>query len=590
MIENNELKYSIKAKNDAVSLSAANHIRDHIFEATGKNIAVVTVNDDEVVNSDEYTIFVGCINIASRAGVTLTADTSKGTYLLKSHINNVFLLANNEDGYLLGAHKFLEKTLGYDHYGRDTYSYDLIADNVDIPYLNEQHTTAFEHRRCDDTDFTWHDGDELNYNSGNWNNKNPLVPVDNGQRYHNSTLIIKPSEYKNSHPSWFSLNSSGNLATDPYIQLCYTARGNTSEYNALVNLTANKIIDIFANTSDLSKNTLCFGMGDSISHCCCSACKSASDSYGGSNAGTVVKFLNDVYSIISGRITETNRDEVFLNFLAYYDYEKAPVGISCSSHVGVIIAPIQANYTEAINSDINYEQYGSLFSSWAPVCSRIDTWLYETNFQYYLYPLNSFKATTESIRYLASLGSVNTVYTQGQHNINAPRTGFTSLKKYLNSKFMDDPTSNYDELVNKFFANYYGEGGSEMKTFFDEMVSRLEYDEANYVSVLYANNRKTVGQKIDDARLWDFNQLKSWVNLCEVAINKTSSETLKKHILAESIFPRFALCTLFSNKYSSSDLLALRSAFKSDCELLGIDKYKEADCSLKTDYFDTWGL
>ena len=99
------------------------------------------------------------------------------------------------------------------------------------------------------------------------------------------------------------------------------------------------------------------------------------------------------------------------------------------------------------------------------------------------------------------------------------------------------------------------------------MVSRLEYDETNYASVLYANNRKTVGQKIDDARLWDFNQLKSWVNLCEVAIDKTSSETLKKHILAESIFPRFALCTLFSNRYSSSDLLALRSAFKSDSSL-----------------------
>ena len=332
-------------------------------------------------------------------------------------------------------------------------------------------------------------------------------------------------------------------------------------------------------------------MGDNTSYCHCSSCTSAASSYGGSLAGTIVHFLNDVYDVIEPRIAETNRDEIFLSFLAYYEYEQAPTGINCNDHVGVIVAPIQADYNEAINSAKNYSDYGSLFSGWSNVCSRVDTWLYETNFQNYLYPLNTFKATTDSIKYLASLGSINVIYTQGQHNVTAYRTGFNALKKYLNSKFMIDPSSDYDELVDKFFAHYYGEGGETMRTFFNQMVDRLEYNEANHSDILYQNNRKCVGQNIANASLWSFSELQSWVALCDTAMSMTSSATYRKNILSESIFPRFALCTLFANQYSSSDLNALRTAFKNDCDSLGITRYKEANAStLQSDYYDDWGL
>lgn len=569
------------------SINAANHIRDHILEATGKTIEVSTLGSGEKIKSDDKVILIGLEDQANSVGISFNPDAKKGSYLLKNHINNVYLLANNSDGYLLGAHKFLEKTLGYDHYGKNTYSYDLADENIFIPSLNIEHTSAFEYRRCDDTDFSWYDGDELNYNSGNWNNKNPLIMVNGVQKYHNSTLIIDPDTYKTAHSNWFSMGKYGTTSTS---QLCYTARGNSSEYTALVNETANKIIQLFADETNLEKNTLCFGMADNYEYCHCSACSSAANNYGGSIAGTVVKFLNDVYNVISPRISETNRSDIYLTFLAYYSYEQAPTNITCNDHVGVIIAPIQANYNEAINSSANYSSYGSLFSSWSNVCSKIDTWLYETNFQNYLYPFNSFKATTESISYLASLNSINVIYTQGQHNMTSYRTGFNALKKYLNAKFMDDPNSNYDELVDKFFAHYYGDGGSYMRTFFDEMIARMEYNEANHADILYQGDRKSVGQNIANATLWDFDELNSWISLCETAMNMTTNQTIRKNILSETIFPRFALCTLFANRYSNSDLLALRTAFKSDCNSLSISIFKESNGSLQDNYYASWGV
>lgn len=589
LIENKDLKYNIKVNNDENSRYAADEIHDHIYEATGKNIPVITLGNEEIVNSDAKSIIIGSTFLANRAGITFNPSTSKGSYLLKTDSNNVFLLANSKDGYLLGAHKFIEKVLGYDHYGKDTYSYDSIGQSIPIPYLNIDHTTAFEYRRCDDSDFTWSDGDKLLYNSGNWTNKNPLIMVNGVQKYHNSTLIIDPDTYKSSHPKWYSANKYGITKTD---QLCYTARGNSTEYNALVNTTADKIIEAFQNDTNLSRDTLCFGMADNREYCHCSACTSAASNYGGSLAGTVVNFLNDVYDVIAPRVSETNRSNIYLYFLAYYSYEQAPTNITCNDHVGVIIAPILANYTESITSDYNYSKYGVLFSDWSNVCSKIDTWLYETNFQNYLYPLNTYKATTESITYLASLGSINTIYTQGQHNVTAPRTGFNALKKYLNAKFMDDPSSNYDELVDKFFAHYYGEGGSTMRIFFDQLVERMEYNEANKASILYDDPSvpKAVGQKVANASLWDYNELVSWVSLCESAMNSTTSQTCKDNILAESIFPRFALCCLYTNKYSSSELLALRTSFKNDCNKLGINRWKEGGNSLQTDYFDDWGV
>ncbi len=567
LVENSVMKYDIKANNDSDSLEAADKIHDYIYAATNKNITVSTLGSNETVSKDSKTIIIGSTTIAASAGISFSPSTDKGTFLLKTSNNNVFFIANNSDGYLLGAHKFAELILGYDHYGKDTYSYDYVSNNIAIPYIDLQHTTAFKYRRCDDSDFTWSDGDCLSYNSGNWSNKNPLITVNGVQKYHNSTLIIDPDTYKSSHPKWYSQNKYGITSTN---QLCYTARGNSSEYNALVNETADKIIELFASEANLEKDTLCFGMADNVEYCHCSACSSAASGYGGALSGTIVKFLNDVYDVISPRISETNRSEIYLTFLAYYEYEEAPTNITCNDHVGVIVAPIQANYTEAINSSSNYSEFGSLFSAWSTACSKIDTWLYETNFGNYLYPLNSFEATTKSISYLASLGSISVIYTQGQHNVNAPRTGFNALKRYLNSKFMDNPDSNFDDLVDKFFAHYYGEGGATMRTFFDELVTKLEYNEANYSSILYQDNRKSIGQNIADSRLWDVDQLRSWVSLCETARNEATSTVAKTNILVESIFPRFALCSLFASSYSSSELRALRQAFKDDCTTLGI--------------------
>ena len=78
--------------------------------------------------------------------------------------------------------------------------------------------------------------------------------------------------------------------------------------------------------------------------------------------------------------------------------------------------------------------------------------------------------------------------------------------------------------------------------------------------------------------------------------NQSKYESLYKHILAESVFPRFALLELYSGNYAETTLYNTRVAFKDDIESLGFDWLVEADpfTGLKqytfSELFKSWGI
>ena len=63
---------------------------------------------------------------------------------------------------------------------------------------------------------------------------------------------------------------------------------------------------------------------------------------------------------------------------------------------------------------------------------------------------------------------------------------------------------------------------------------------------------------------------------------------LVKHIKIESLFPRYALCTLHESSYTASELLKLRKEFKADGDELGLVEHKEHDYI--TTIYKEWGL
>ena len=608
-IDNGNLNYDIKYLANNVQIEkAAKLIKEEIDKATNQNIKISSINDSEVYDENTSSIIIASSSFTNYQKQTLPSEA--GSFALKGIGKAIYLNSNYEEGYQIGAIKLLENLIGYDYIGADTTTYNIKdKNNIDLPYLDLTFAPSFGYRKCDwsdhkDIDGVTTDCYKYGYNAGyaeyGYYLSTPAIGTLPTETFHTSLHILYPGAHYEKHPSWYAVNEKGANYGEKYNlwQLCFTAHGDSNEYEAMVNEATNNIIDAFANSTNLNVKTLLFGTEDNYNYCHCSSCNSKTSEYG-SITGTVVKFVNDVSNRINSRISETKRDSISLGLFAYLAYKDAPVknGIATiknNDNVFTLVAPIQANYTYSLLNEKN-ESSKNMFEDWSKV-GKISAWLYETNFSHYLYPFNSFKANFENFKYLKEKG-VFMAYAQGQHNATQPRTGFTSLKKYLNAKVMLDINNDYDTLLNNFFSSYYGEGGTKMRTFYEEMVSQLEKIEStsSYQKTLYDKNQFSIYENIADTKFWDFNKLKEWVSLCDEAYDLATSEEARTHILCEKIFPSFALSSLYSSALhiakwgTAAKRKEFQKEFKELANKLGFFMLNESGEKLET-YYNNWGI
>ncbi len=142
---------------------------------------------------------------------------------------------------------------------------------------------------------------------------------------------------------------------------------------------------------------------------------------------------------------------------------------------------------------------------------------------------------------------------------------------------MFDVNSDYNELVDKFFKYYFREAAPIMRAYFNE------------VQVVLSDNERITGggvhsYALSDSRIWQEGLVTNWNNSfkkAEAAIEKYSVtdkdlyESLKKHILIESLFPRYVLCTTYARSYSEKQRKEMRKAFIEDFEKLGNTTHQE---------------
>lgn len=83
--------------------------------------------------------------------------------------------------------------------------------------------------------------------------------------------------------------------------------------------------------------------------------------------------------------------------------------------------------------------------------------------------------------------------------------------------------------------------------------------------------------------MWPEGLITSWNSLFDEAykvIEKHSSDpelydAVYKHILIESLFPRYVLCTTYALSFSKTQLKEMRKAFAEDFETLGNTTHEE---------------
>ncbi len=612
--------YVIVADNDGEKMKkAVDLIVKNVSSATGASVKseiYAAGRENGWTENDKLIIFDNA-EFFAKAGLAMpNDDLGNDGYYIKTAGNTVFIMCGGEEGYQLGAIKFLEATLGYDMLAEDCVIYD--KSGASIPDMEITERPDYKYRMAS----TFKMSNSATYGMGfNYNTlESMFIPVPNratgtgATPNHNSFNYLPPSMYNdeadpdNYHPKWYSY--AGNEQKE---QLCYTAHGDAAEYQAMVDTLYEYLKEIVDNHPTMSNITITHQ--DNYGYCDCESCLNVIKKYGAISAAYIM-FLNDVDDKLQADLEEeaeingTEKREVNVVFFAYHGTKESPTvlgddgeyhatseDVIMNEHVGVIVAPIESYYTSTFYEKTNIEKGESnSIKSWSALTDKVYMWLYETYFNNYFYPYNSWETIVENYRFCLENHAVY-MFDQGQHNQGSP-TGFMAFKYYIDAKAGINVNVNYGELEEKFFRGYFKEAAEPMLKYFRTLKGRLSYLENAYNDTVDGGINNGTGNVLAKKQYWDYRTLTGYTDYIEeamTAIEKYAAqspdtyESLKKHITVESLFPRYALITLYGEQLSSEQSDEMKRAFVTDCRALGLTNEGESDSKKLSTLFARWG-
>ena len=577
-IQNGKTDYKLWADETALAQKAADFIIEQVKLATGAEIEKVCCSQAKTTEK----IIVLCDNkTAEKIGVTMPqADYRFSGYYIKTVGEKVYLCVNHRYGYQLAAISFLKNVVGYVAYAPDTIRYEKVGETVYMPEL-EITERADVDLRISGT----HLRDLKGLYAMGYGDRFDYTMKLKGKPYHTSLLAAElagmtPDE-NDEHP-WLSDNKVARR------QLCYTAHGNEQELEKMVQGIAKVIIDEMELPENLEKSVFTLGIEDRWGQCECPACTKEKEKYG-VDAAAMIKVFNRINRVIQAHLQEKADQEgvekrLFkLLFFGYKFTQQPPVkkvngkwqpvdeSVICDDEVGVFFAPIHARYSYSFNHPINAAHKEHLLN-WSLLTKNIWFWGYSTNFRHLFYPNGIMRQYNETYQMCLDAG-VEFMYNQGTYM--HMTTHFTPVKEYLDSKISFDCTENMEELIGKFFDNYYGVARKPLKRMFNSIELYYRHLITLYPHIITG----FVYDEINQPSFWPEGLLKEYLSCIEEAYglieplketDRAEYDRLYNHILRESMFPRFAMLELHSEAFGKTEWVKETTAFKKDCETLGI--------------------
>ncbi len=559
---NNGYRFVFDTTNSNVKY-AVDFINTQFNELSGAKIDYPGTVDQVNWDMSKKYIVVGNHTMFAAAGLEMPAiDLGETGYYIVTKGDSVFIMADeNADeaqAYQLAALAFLKAVVGYEMYAADCVSY-TVADgkNFTLPDMKIINKPDMDYRL---------EGNYISVGAGSYgmgNTDNDVFMSVNGNSFHTVLDLLDPSEYYGSHPDWFYLTSQntswwdqivGNQRYDHY-QLCFSEVKNDPE--ALDIIFGNLKSVILANPS---LHNIAFGVADNNYICDCDAC----------SANGVAAYLETANALAQMIADDADISwNVKLIIFAYRQYKNAPTGVTAHKNVGVMVAPIEASYNTPI---ADQAEFADNIKDWANICNHLYIWYYQANFDHYLYPMDSWDVMQPNIQFARDNGA-DFIFYQNQ-GVNASH--FSKLKDYLEAELTKNADADYDTLVNNFFTNYYGPAAAPMRQFFDALQAHMNASGSN----------GGYKEAINTTAFWPQAKLQEFMGYINAAYEAVEADgaanayVYNSRIKLESLFPRFALLSL----YSDTATAGIADAFGVDCVALGVTKYNEMTVWADSDY------
>ena len=579
-------------------VSAAKDFANFYLEATEIYLPTVYAENVSSYTAQSKYIVIGNNVLTKLAGVKADAAVlgSQG-FSIQTVDSSIFVVGTGSEGAQFGTYELLTQLFNFDVFGVDCYQLD--RDVKEVP-LKKYDITDVPDIGIRMTNYQFLMGDDVTARRLRLTNFGDMVIPVGGLNVHNSSKYIPQSNYPDKS-EWFSTDGKN---------LCYTAHGNAEEMAAMQEIVADVIIEHFK--SDPTKVLITMTHEDTQTLCACPACTQMMNQYNGSQAASVVIFLNGVCEMVEDYFaTEDGKQyarDFYVLFFAYHATNKPPVAfdeqkqeyvpvdekVICNEHLIPYFAETNGDYTKDFyDMDSANATYAENLKGWAALSKKIYFWMYSTNFSYFLTPYNTFDTTQATYKFAVE-NNVDFIYDQGQSNQTGSATGWSWLKIYLYSKLTWNVDQDINELIDRFMQGYFGPAAETMKEVFYDWKTY-----ANYQSdVLGYCGSRSIFYDALDSKLWNRQLLQTWTAKISLALEEveylkntdyTRYNLYVKNISTERIAYNYLLLTLFQPTMTEADVALAKEQFYHDQLLANIGRQSERTGTV-TDLLKEWGI
>ena len=503
-------------KNSSSTITkAANELVKYFSEATGVTLDIIDDSSNMTHGKTHAYLSLGNTTLYGSANLG-EVDLKTNGYRLYTKDKNVYITGGSDKGVLQGVYGLLKDLFGLEFYSEDCYSINGASeiirsdyDEIFNPDINLRSQTGIV--LGTDEKFTAY-SNHLQINDYIWAYLMPIVKADDESKAdygHNGFYYLPPSLYKSSHPNFYSNKSTweSNSWGGVNAQLCYTARGNASDYAEMVRLCAERIENSLKKyASNKVYNSVLLGIEDNYYTCECSACQVIISKYGSLSA-TIILFLDDVASEVEKWMIQNpqyDRDLQYM-FFAYQTTLKAPIVMpSVKNKIIPLVALSEMNYaaSPADTTLRKHNRLGTLSNSeilgwvkrWGEFAinngGEAWSWTYGNFYRDYFAFYDSYTFYAEIFKYLKDYG-YGFCYVQQQSKQRNAYTAFYSLNQYVTAKLAANSSLNMDSLIDEYMTAMYKAAAPAMKELFDKwrnvFSNRLSSYSLGYDGVIGAN-------------------------------------------------------------------------------------------------------